>query len=554
MEGKIMKGKIKIWSLVLSILMILSIFTACGKEQPSSSKDQVQQTPTTEQKQDDKDKAEDSKQEAPKEKITLKILKAKAVHEVPYDQMDVFKVMEEKFNIHIEWDNPPDESFTERYNLVMASGDLPDVIMGMPAGDVLKYADLGVIIPLNDLINNHAPELKAWMDKVPEIRKAIVYPDGNIYYFPMFDEYPLGNNPLSIRQDWLEKFGMESPVTTDDWYNYWKAVKENDPNENGQRDEIPFSGSSIGRARSLIVGWGVLDGFYSDPKDGGKIKYGPIEDRYREGLEWVAKMYKEGMIDPEIATNDEKAFQGKMAQNIVGSYRGAFGGNMTTFNTTLSKDIPGFRVMGTAPLKGPYGDQIHPYLDQIPRSGVIGAVITNVNKYPEETTKWIDYFYSKEGAILNNMGIEGKHHTIQNGVPVFTDFVLNNPDGLSPKQVIGTYSFAQSTGPYLFLKAQSDGTSNEAVKETKDKYIAPYIEESKKYVLPGALPFESEDDQERRQIMADIQTYVDEAITKFIIGQMSLDEWDSYVEKVKSMNIDRVIEIYQKAFDAWNSK
>ena len=428
------------------------------------------------------------------------------------------------------------------------------IMGGMPSGDVLKYANLGAIIPLNDLLDQYAPELKSWMDKLPEIEKTLVYPDGNIYYFPMLDEYPTGNNPLTIRQDWLEKLSMESPVTNDDWYNYWKAVKEQDPNENGKQDEIPFSGNGIGSARSLIVGWGVLDGFYSDPKDDGKIHYGPIEDRYREGLEWVSKAYEEGLIDPEIATNDEKAFQGKMAQNLVGSYRGAFGGNMVTFNSSLSKEIPGFRVIGTAPMKGPHGEQIHPSLDQNPRNGAIGAVITKENKYPEETVKWIDYFYSPEGATLVNMGIEGKHYTMVNGVPKFTDLVLKNPDGLSPKQVVGTYSFAQGAGPFLFMKAQGEGLDDEAVKETKAKYISPFIEESKKYVLPGTLPFDDADDQERLQIMADIQTYVDESIIKFIIGQEPLDRWDAYVEKVKDMNIDRVIDIYQKAFDAWNNK
>lgn len=549
-----MRTRLRFFAMLLFIFMLLSmLLIGCGKVEDSSNNQPKEDTQANTQTENTEQK-DDNVKEQSKEKITLKILKGKAAHEVPYDEMDVFKVLEEKFNIDFVWDNPPSENFTERYNLVMASGELPDIIMDMPASDVLKYAQMGVIIPLNDLIDKHAPNLKGWMEKVPEIRKTIVYPDGNIYYFPMFDEYPTGNNPLSIREDWVKKLGMELPETWEDWYNYWKAVKENDPNENGQQDEIPFSGNGISVARSLIVAWGVLDGFYRDPRDGGKIHYGPIEDRYREGLEWVAKLYKEGLIDPEIATNDEKAFQGKMAQNIVGSYRGPFGGNMVTFNTTLSGKIPGFRVIGTAPMKGPYGDQIHPYLDQVPRNGVIGAVITKENKYPERTVEWIDYFYSEEGAILNNMGIEGKHHTMQNGVPVFTDFVLKNPDGLSPKQVIGTYSFAQSTGPYLFLKAQADGLDDAAVKETKAKFIVPYLEESKKYALPGALPFEKEDDDERRQIMTDIQTYVDETITKFILGQMSLDEWDKYVENVKKMNIDRVIEIYQKAFDAWNSK
>ena len=92
-----------------------------------------------------------------------------------------------------------------------------------------------------------------------------------------------------------------------------------------------------------------------------------------------------------------------------------------------------------------------------------------------------------------------------------------------------------------------------AVKETKKRFIIPYIEESKKYVLPN-LSFEANDDATRRATMADVQTYVDEMIIKFIIGQEPMENWDKYVQKVKTMQMDKVIAIYQKSFDSYNSK
>jgi putative aldouronate transport system substrate-binding protein len=464
--------------------------------------------------------------------------------------MEVFKVLEEKTNIHIQWDNPPSENFKERYNLVMASGDLPDVIMEMPSGDVLKYAQMGAIIPLNEQINKNAVNLKSWMEKRPEIKKAITYADGKVYYLPMIDEKLSGNTPLIVREDWLKKLNLESPVTIEDWYKVWKAFKEKDPNENGKQDEIAFSGGGIGTARSLVTGWGILDGFYSDPKDGGKIHYGPIESRYKEALVWIAKMYKEGIIDKEIATNDEKAFQGKVGQNLVGSFRGPLGGNMVAFNGSMPKQIPGFKVMGTAPLKGPYGEQIHASIDQSPRN-IIAAVLTKANKYVDRTMKMIDYLYGQEGALLINMGIEGRTYKMENGKPVFTDFVFKNPNGLSAKQACGTFSIGQSAGPYVLIKEQPESLDDTAVKETKAKFINPFIEESRKYVLPSLI-FEANDDEVRRQVMADVQTYVDESIIKFIIGQESLDNWDKYVQKVKSMGIDKAVQAYQKAYNSYN--
>ena len=415
---------------------------------------------------------------------------------------------------------------------------------------------MGVIVPLNDILAQKAPSLTEWMKKRPEIRKAMTSLDGKIYYFPMFDEEPLGNYPLAIREDWLNKLNLKVPVTTEEWYQVWKEFKTKDPNGNGKSDEIPFSASYLSWYRMFSAAWGVVDDFYVNPRDGGKASYGKIDDRYREAIAWMARMYSEGLVDKEIATNDAKAFTGKVAQDLVGSFRGPMGSNLLAFANNMPEQIPGFKVVGTEPLKGPYGDQVHPRVDQSPRGGVIAAVITSENKYPEETVEWIDYFYSKEGAKLVTHGIEGKTYVITDGNMRPTEFITKNPDGLSSKEAFGTVSFGQGQGPFVFLKGEGEPDVSNPITalelDTKARCIPPFLEESKKFLIPGALSFESADDSTRRQIMADIQTYVDEMTTKFIIGQEPMENWDKYVEKVKGMGIDKVIEIYQKALDIWN--
>lgn len=550
-----MNKKIKLVALMLSVVMVALLFAGCGGGENKQSSDNSQSSGQNSSSQQTSDKSSVNQNGFPivTNKITLKILAPKAANEVPYDQMDVFKEYEKKTNIHIEWDNPPVENFTERYNIVMASGDLPDAIEQMPGGDILKYAQMGVIIPLNDLIDKWAPNLKALMGQYPDIKKILTQSDGKIYHIarlnPYTDTERLSarlNNPLQIREDWLTKLGLKEPVTTDDWYNVWKAFKTQDPNGNGKADEIPFSGNGLWAVRSLVQGWGVLDGFYL-PKDSKEVHYGPIETRYKEALTWIAQMYKEGLIDQEIATNDEKAFQGKMAQNLIGSYRGLLGGHMRAFNETLPKTIPGFKVIGAVPIKGPYGDQIEPLggIDQ-------GAytVITKNNKYPEATMRWLDYFYSEEGSVFISFGpFEGKTYTKgSDGHYHYTDFVQKNPDGLSAKQAVGTFSPVQSVFPALFNY------------DTHLEFNPPYNVEALEKMAPYAIPslpnlsFSQQDDETRRQIMADVQTYVDEQVTKFILGQEPLSNWDSYVQRVKDMGIDKVLKIYQDAYNAWLSK
>ena len=162
--------------------------------------------------------------------------------------------------------------------------------------------------------------------------------------------------------------------------------------------------------------------------------------------------------------------------------------------------------------------------------------------------------YGEEGGRLVNMGIEGKHYTMENGEPVYTDFVLNNPDGLSPKNAIGTFSFSGSTGPFILATSQTAAVDDESVAKAKAEAIIPYLEESKKYVLPGSLSFNNEDDAVRREAMTDIEIYVDEMVMKFITGRESLDNWDTYVARVKEMGIEKVLDIYQKALNNWNAE
>lgn len=166
---------------------------------------------------------------------------------------------------------------------------------------------------------------------------------------------------------------LKEPVTTDDWYQVLKAFKEKDPNGNGKPDEIPFSANSIGYVRSLVRAWGLEDTFYI-PKDTKEIRFGPIEDKFKEALTWMNMMYKEGLLDKEFAINDEKAFQIKVSQNLVGAYRGTLGGHLRAFNETLPKTIPGFKLEGTAPIKGPYGDQKEPL------SGIVSGGHTVITK------------------------------------------------------------------------------------------------------------------------------------------------------------------------------
>lgn len=536
-----MEGK-RILSSALAAMIVMGAMTGCGSSAPSQAPAGTT-TPSSDA----------SAQNPEREKITVKVLKAKQPFEADMSQMEVFKVMGEKFNIEFEFDNPPKDNFTERLNLVMMETEnLPDVIIGTPMTDIQKFGESNFIIPLNDVIADNMPNLTKLLNTQYEgVEEAITYSDGNIYYLPMLTEVLAGNNPYIVRTDWLKQLGLSSPVTIAEWENFWKLVKETDLNGNGSNDELPFAASNLDDLRNFCTAWGVVDDFYTDPEDGGKVHYGPIENGYKDALTWLNSMYEKGYIDPEIITIDGSAFSAKLAQNMVASYRGYLGGSLATQNTTMPETVPGFRVDAAVPPKGPEGHQIQTALDSNP-VGVAGASITTACKNKERVAEWLDYMYSEEGIRLMNFGVEGKTYTLEADKPVFNDFVLKNPDGLSPKYAVGTFSFIVGDCPSVSALALSEQIDDESVVTAKKNAIIPFVESSQKYILPKTLTLSSEQDEIRRTAMADIDTYVDEMVVKFITGREPLSNWDAYVAKVKSRNIDDVIAVYQAALDSQN--
>lgn len=530
-----MKKMKRILSLAVSCLMAATLLAGCGASQSTApSGDSASQPEGGEN-----------------ERITVRVFRSKQPHEVSMDQMEIFKIMGDKFNIDFKFDNPPQDNAVERLNLTFMETELPDVIMEIPMTDVLKYGQTGVILPLNDLIENKMPNLKAELDKRDGVQDTLTYSDGNIYYLPMLDETPSGNMPYIVRTDWLDKLNLERPVTLEDWEHYWELVKTTDLNGNGKNDEIPFSSFDMAAVRNFCTAWGCLDDFYTDVDDGGKVHYGPIDDKYRQALTWLNEMYSKGYIDQEVITMDFSSFSAKLAQNVVGSFYGPLGGMLAAQNATMTASVPDFHCAAVQPPKGPNGHQIHSNIDLVPRA-VVAATITSSCKNVDRVVEWLDWMYSPEGQQLLNLGVEGKHYEMVDGKPVYTDLVLNNPDGLSPKQAIGSFTISQGVMPSVLCFNQTSQLDDAAVLEAKTDYIIPFLEESNKYVIPGTISFSAEDDNERRAVMADVETYVDEMVMKFITGREPLSNWDTYVSKVKDMGIDKVIDIYQKTIDGMN--
>jgi len=200
------------------------------------------------------------------------------------------------------------------------------------------------------------------------------------------------------------------------------------------------------------------------------------------------------------------------------------------------------------PLIGPHGDQVHTRISS-PVSQVGAFLITNENKHPEATMRWVDYFYGDEGQKLFYMGIEGEtFEEKSDGSLDHVDDIKNHPDGLTFSEAIAEY-LTYGGGGYPSIvteKFYRGGASHpERLKGAED--LVPYLVEDP---WPTFI-YTKEENAELSSFGSDIDKYVSEMRDKFIVGEASFEEWDDYVSKLENMGLADYMEIQQDAFERY---
>jgi putative aldouronate transport system substrate-binding protein len=468
-----------------------------------------------------------------------------------FEERLVWKEYAKMSNVKVNFQFVPFGSLTEKRNLALANGDYPDALYSarVPASDLMKYGSQGVFVKLNDYINDYAPNLKKLMDKYPDLRKALTMPDGNIYSFPSFyspEFLPmLIGTPLWVKQEWLDKLNMKEPQTTEELYKYLKAVKSTDLNGNGQADEIPYSGTGIGPLIDQIKGaWGIGNRGLGhkfvdvDPKTN-ELRFFRLTQNNKEMLQYVNKLYTEGLIDKDIFTQNGNALYAKGAKNVLGS----------TINPNPKTQFNGDGYFGLGALKGPNGDQMYTHI-KVPMVWPGAFVITNKNKNIEATIRWMDHFYSDEGAQFYFMGTEGTSYTkTADGKLEYIDEIKKNPAGLTMDQALTKY--------VTWMGGSYPGYVQE--KYFKGSETLPESVEAGKKAQPYALKelwynfnFTDAESEYMSTKGSDIHTYIGEMESKFITGAASFDEWDKYVTTVKNMGVDQYLKTYKAAYDRYS--
>lgn len=455
--------------------------------------------------------------------------------------------LKKETGVDVKFIHPPIGQASDQLNILLASEDLPDIIeyqWSTLAGGAPKALSDGFILDLTDILATSAPNLTAYLKEHPDIDKLTKTDDNRYYAFPFIkgDEKLLVVQGLIVRQDWLDDLGLEMPETIDEWHNVLTQFKE----KKGATAALSFQDNMLVNG-DFIGAYGIKKGFSIED---GKVIYGPYDPRYKEFLTTFTQWFQEGLLDQNVANLDGKTLDANILNGKSGATYGFAGSGLGKWLQAFAeKDAKANLVpaphttlqKGEMPKFGQKEFKVSPY----------AAAITSSCKNVELAARFLDYGYSPEGHKLYNFGIEGESYTMQGDYPTYTDLILNNPDGLSIGAAMGQYIRGNSNGPFVQAKEYIEQyyafPQQSAALEVWSK------SEAEKYNLPS-LNFTPEESAELASILNNVQTYVDEKTAKFIMGLEDLGTFDEYRATLQSFQIERLLEIYQTAYDRYMSR
>lgn len=458
----------------------------------------------------------------------------------------------ERTGVTITYLHPPTGQLNEQFNLILADGDLPDIMeytwQSYPGGPQKAIED-GNILALNDIIDQYCPNLKAYLEAHPDVDRQCKTDEGNYYMFPFVrgDDSLRVSTGLMIRQDWLNDLGLEMPTTIDEWHDVLTAFKT----EKGATAPFAFEYTTP----SLRNNWPFMSAYNTTAEfyvgDDGKIHYGPAEENYKEFLATMNQWYKEGLLDPDMPTAQLDQVSAKMTSGASGASLGWIGSRMGVWTTAAKETDPNYDLEA-APVptlnKGETA-KMGPMDNVVVNNG--GAAITTRCKDIEAAARLLDWAYSDEGHMYYNFGTEGESYTMENGEPVYTDLIPNNPDGLPIAQAMSGYIRGNYNGPFVQdVRYAQQYYTMDCQKKAQATWTVP---EASEHVLPPITPSSGES-EEFSAIMNEINTYRDEMTLKFILGTESLDNFDKFVDTMNQMNLKRAIEIENSALDRYNAR
>ncbi|GIP27796.1 sugar ABC transporter permease [Paenibacillus sp. J23TS9] len=461
--------------------------------------------------------------------------------------------------LQLDYELVPSEQYSVVIKTRMASGtNLPDIvnISALDNTTVLNLAKQGVLLDLKPLIEKYSNgNIKKMYDvEFPYAKKSTTSPDGKMYWFSdLHKKTYQGKDPapvsltMLIRKDWLEKLNLSVPATAEEYLQTLKAVRDQDANGNGKKDEVLVYDPS--KFDGAIAQWfGLGTDITAVDVESKKVVSPWYQDGIKDYFRYLQQLVKEGILDTSLIGGTAEQKQQKMTENQVASLSDY---NLETYQEPTIQG--GGEYLPLMPLKAV--DGITPAAQLEPPFLVWQKyAITKDAKNVEAAIKFFDTIYSDKYADLLYWGIEGQtYKKDDNGANVY---INNKSDEELAKigQTPGVKLFGDTVFPRVqFANLEFELSSVPKYKADNElsilKYKPYFVNMNGNYLaIPDDKQLET-----KTKILTNLSTYSTELATKLALGQKSLDHWDEYIAEMKKLGLDQLIEIDQQLFDRYNS-
>ncbi len=475
-----------VFKLVLLIAAVSLIVSACGTNEPDTSTSGSSPTEIT-------------------------IMSTFFTPEPPDEQDPIKKELEARTNtkLSITWVSP--NNYTEKSNVTLASGDIPDMLLMLdPFDPQLKIlAEQGALWDLKPIMADY-PNLSSSYPQ--ESWNNLMY-KGGIYGIPRVRPLDGGGGLPLLRNDWLKNLNLAYPTTMDDLFEVLKAFTYNDPDGNQVNDTVGLA-VDMGNLAFVEFAFNRSNGVWK-LMDDGKLTHISLLPETRQALEWMVRAYQEGIISEDFATLKASQLRDLVKANKAGGWVDAVKPSWL-LTGEMRKSNPDADLLAAPYLEGPNGK----YAPQ--GEGSYGMFVIPKTVKEDKLKKILDfmeYGASEEGWVLANFGLENEHFTIEEDLRMNTDAgaALLSRSGM-PQIVSNLDKYERSVQvgiPLDFYKRNKEVIDARAEVSIKNAALGLSSEIFDKYGM------------EYEKKMADLKV-------KIIIGVEPIDAWDKYVEQLKA--------------------
>lgn len=415
--------------------------------------------------------------------------------------------IEQNTNLDIKVTLPPLDGYDDKLNVMMSSGDLPDMLNAPNPSWFINYVNRNALMPLDDVIERYGPELK---ERIPQEAWENVTVNGHIYAVPSLNEVK-GAEIMYVRKDWLDRLGLQPPRTLDEYYKVMKAFAERDPDGNGKNDTIGFAIlERLGRTAPIFGAFGTQIMQSAWYERDGRLVAGATLPETKEALAFLAKLYEEKLLDPLFPVNKSANFQEKIASGKVGLFSAAWSDTRGPIEASRKKDPNAVWIPLEFPV-GPNGSKGTYDMSLVRSYNVIPATSTNA----EGVIRFLNFIGGKGHRDLK-LGFENEIWTKVDGK------MITNFEEHTKHYYRGIYSALADTIEPDVSKDRLDSLGEQFNLWDNQQRIERNLIRSKFTGTPTPA---------MGKYNVRLLKEQDEAFTKIVLGAAPLSEFDAFVER-----------------------